>query len=194
MKTNNSLLLIMIIVSVVSISGCASSAGGFQQANSLSLNLTKVANEGAAFNSARDKLAKLRLKNLHYLQNSTATVQQYNSESLYAWQFSGESLRQELYNSVIATSQRTQNYRNQLAAVREKQQEQAAKQKSAIDFKNGELIKAAKLFAQLGEQPDKKAQLKQYLNFFRTTWDKIEAERDAQTEELEAASEPTGSM
>lgn len=187
MKSNNVIILAIALIYVSLISGCASSAGGFQQAKTLSLNLTKVANDGAVFNASRDKLAKLRLQNLHYLQDSTNRVKQYNAEDLHAWQFAGETLRLELFNSLIATTQRTQSYRNQLTEIREQQQKQMAKQKSAIDFKNQELQKAAKLFAQLGEQPDTKALIKQYLTFFRATLDKVKAEQEAIATDLENA-------
>jgi hypothetical protein len=188
MKPNNINLYTVMLVAVLFLSGCTSSAGGFQQAKSLSLNLTKVANEGASFHEARDKLAKLRLQNLHSLQNSTTRVKQYNIEDLHLWQFSGEALRLALFNSLATATERTQAYRNQLENIRKQQQEQVAKQKSAIDFKNQELQKAAKLFAQLGEKPSKKARLKQYLMFFRATLDKVRAEQEAQTKSLEAIS------
>lgn len=126
------------------ISGCATTAGGEVIARELSAQATLVAEQGKRFAAARDELAKSRLGNIQLLENSTIVVQSENELDRTAWRVVGAEFRATLYDAVLEATAHTAELRQE-AAQRNREQKAARSQaRSAVNFRERELLQAAR--------------------------------------------------
>ncbi len=141
------------VVFLFFLSGCATSAGGHEEAKILSAQITLVAEEGKRFADARDALAKARLRNMQYLENSLIETEEENALDLTAWHIIGAKFRAALYEGVLAATKQASEQQKQQIQRREKQAKELAELKSAVAFQRAELIATAENLATLAEKP-----------------------------------------
>jgi len=141
------------VVILFFLGGCATSAGGHEEAKILSAQITLVAEEGKRFADARDVLAKARLRNMQYLENSLIETEEENAFDLTAWHIIGAEFRARLYEGVLAATKEASEQHMQQIQRREQQAKELAERKSAVAFQRAELIATAGNLATLAEKP-----------------------------------------
>jgi hypothetical protein len=141
------------VVILFFLSGCATSAGGHEEAKILSAQITLVAEEGKRFADARDVLAKARLRNMQNLENSLIETEEENSLDLTAWHIIGAKFRATLYEGVLAATKEASDQHKQQIERREQQAKELAERKSAVAFQRAELIATAQNLSTIAEKP-----------------------------------------
>jgi hypothetical protein len=158
------------------LNGCLTSAGGQDAAKMLSAQMTLVAEEGKRFADARNELAKARLRNMQMLENSLVEVEEENAIDLQAWRVVGAKFRTDLYEGVMAATKDEANRHQLRKQRRERQEKEIAKRKSAVKFKQNELIGASKNLAFLSQEVSPREERARLITFTEQVIEKIQTD------------------
>lgn len=175
MKIKYFKILILLFV-IPLLASCATSAGGHKASEMVSAQLTLVAEEGNRFSQQRDSLAKARLRVIYELENSTLNAEQEIDMERMAWKVAGASFRTTLYDSTLEATDKEEK-RMALQEQRHAEQEKAlAEVRSAVRFKQEELVAAAKKLSLLSKVQSAEENRKRLMKFVEETAREIETE------------------
>ncbi len=160
------------------LNGCLTSAGGQDAAKLLSAHVTIVAEKGKRFADARDELAKARLRNLQMLENSLVEIEEENAIDLYAWRVVGAKFRMDLYEGIMVATNDESNRHLLRKQRRERQEKELAKRKSAVKFKQSEMIESAKKLTLLAEEKSLRDEIDRLRDFTQEVLAEIEMESE----------------
>ena len=173
MKGYKILTLLFVIPLLAS---CATSAGGHKASEMVSAQLTLVAEEGKRFSQQRDSLAKARLRVMHELENSTLDAEQEIDLDRMAWKVAGASFRTTLYDSTLEATEKEEKRMTLQEQRRAEQEKKLAEVRSAVRFKQEELVAAAKKLSLLSKVQSAEENRKRLIEFVEETAKIIETE------------------
>lgn len=119
----------------------------------LSKQLVEVVKDGKKFASAREALAKARLRTMQSLEESLIRIQEANSLDRHAWKVVGADYRTQLFEGVIAATEEAARQHEDRQSRRERQRQELASFKSAVNLQAAELLAASKSLAALARPP-----------------------------------------
>ena len=119
----------------------------------LSKTLGVAAAEGQRFAKVRDTLARARLRSTQRLEESLVDLQESRSLRLHSWEVVGETYRLRLLDGVLTATEDMVRQRDEERQRRAQLEQTLAQTRSAVDFKSGQLLSAARSLAALAEPP-----------------------------------------
>jgi hypothetical protein len=173
------------------ISGCATDDVLRKDAQALSVYVEKVKADGAAFEQARDSVAKARIATLNYLQANALASEQSVQRDFAAREIAQDKQWVTLFDGLRKAPDTVLRQRQA-----QKEADAAAAQaltsaKSAVDIRTGKLTEASSALADLSEPKPTKDELKFYRDFLeqvRTGLQEKSADVKAQASEAAQAS------
>jgi len=175
MKANDCIKLAALICLPLLFS-CATSAGGYKAAEIVSAQVTLVAEEGKRFALQRDSLAKARLRVMQDLENSASTIEQENDMDRMAWEVVCATFRTRLYEGTLAATQKAFERLTLQEQRRTAQEKALSETRSAVRFKQNELVAAAKELALLSQKPSAEENRERLRKFTEEIVEKIKEE------------------
>jgi hypothetical protein len=173
------------------ISGCATDDVLRKDAQALSVYVEKVKADGAAFEQARDSVAKARIATLNYLQANALASEQSVQRDFAAREIAQDKQWVTLFDGLRKAPDTVLRQRQA-----QKEADAAAAQaltsaKSAVDIRTGKLTEASSALADMSEPKPTKDELKFYRDFLeqvRTGLQEKSADVKAQASEAAQAS------
>jgi ElaB/YqjD/DUF883 family membrane-anchored ribosome-binding protein len=147
----------------------------------------QVRSEAEDFAARRDNLAKARTRNINFLEQSTLTAEQRNTNQLHVWRLASAGNRLALYEGVLDGSARIAAQQDELAKLREGHAQAVSTIRSRLTIRSQKLGEASKALAQLAEKIDTEADLQFYLAFFRQVRESLERTAEAVGQEVDDA-------
>jgi hypothetical protein len=147
------------------VAGCATDTELRNDAQALSVYVEKVKSDGAAFQQARDRVAKARVATLNFLQANALASEQSVQRDIAAREVAQDKQWLGVFDALkkapeVISKQRQERKDEQAAAT-----EALAKAKGAVDLRTGKLTEASSALAALAEKRSTKDELRFYRDF-----------------------------
>jgi hypothetical protein len=165
-------------------SGCATDDILRKDAQALSVYVEKVKTDGAAFQQARDTVAKARVATLNYVQANALASEQSVQRDFAAREIAQDKQWLALFESLRKAPETVTRQRQAQKDADAAAAQALATAKSAVDIRAARLTEASSAFADLAEKKSTKEELK----FHREFLDQVRAGFNEKSDDAKAQS------
>jgi hypothetical protein len=172
----------LFILTSIAATGCAADKELRQNAKVLSIYVTKVNSDAAAFSAARDRVAVARTSTLEFLETETLKNVQSIQVELAARQITQDKDWLAFFDSLRNAPELIAKQRQELAAREADASSAIASAKSAVEVRGDKLTEVSKALAKLSDPPSSADEVRFLADFVKQVNAGIESKKtDAST-------------